>query len=862
MNCRDSICRILCGIIFVASSAQSQWTQTSGPTGGSIFALKRMGTRLLAATTAGVSTSTNNGTTWAASSSGLSGASARRFAVVPDPAGSGDSIIFVATSQGVFTSTDVGTTWSIAGLEGINVRTLAAFPSLSDPQHWTLFAGDFDACYWSTDLGAHWSPRGDIEYSMEITAFASLPPNGEGAPRIIFAATWGEGMFRSTDEGEHWIPANEGLDTPGIAALICAGGTLIAGTGDMGVYVSTDGGNSWHARNEGLTQTFIHAFAVVECDPWTGGRILFAGGVTGLFRSNNDGLTWESTPVPLSEVNVLALEVSSALNSTSGLPYLYGGSVDKGFFYTTNYGSTIGVTNNGLVNTRVEDLAYDSSPNAGLAPQIVAITYETGVQRTTNAGESWSALCTPVPASTPYVVTIVKQTENGSIPNTHYFVGTDEDGVYHTSTTGLWNPSNSGLTNGHIVSLTHTSMPGVDGGRVLFAGTGVGMFRSTDLGENWVPANSGLPGHSIEILAADPPLDGATRRRVYAGLFGHGAYRSTNLGATWTKAYPGTADTYVRAIAVSEDLILIGSANPALLSSTDDGVTWRSSSVNGEILALDIVPGNTPGTATLAIVGTGSGISVSRDRGATWEQLDNGLGSIGVRSLTHDDHYLYAGTNSAGVFRYPLASITLPVQLSSFEAESRTGHCVTLRWSTLSETNNFGFQVERAGAGSDDAFTALPDAFLPGHGTTLTPCTYVFTDSAALAPCYCYRLKQIDLDGTTRYGPSVRIEPGVTDAQTTSNATGIVEFRLGQNYPNPFNPTTRIEFNIQEGLRGPVRLTINDILGREVAVLIDGSMSPGTHRVTWDGAQFPSGLYLCRLTAGASSATRRMILLR
>lgn len=313
---------------------------------------------------------------------------------------------------------------------------------------------------------------------------------------------------------------------------------------------------------------------------------------------------------------------------------------------------------------------------------------------------------------------------------------------------------------------------------------------------------------------------------------------------------------------MSEDLILIGSANPALLSSTDDGATWRSSSVNGEILALDIVPGDSPGTTALAVVGTGSGISISRDRGATWEELRDGLGSIGVRSLTHDDRYLYAGTNAAGVFRYPLASITLPVQLSTFNAESRTGHCVTLHWSTLSETNNFGFQVERSGTGSDDAYAALPDAFVPGHGTTLTPWTYAFTDSTAFGPSYFYRLKQIDLDGTARYSPTVRIEPGLTDAQTTSIATGIMEFRLGQNYPNPFNPTTEIEFNIQEGFRGPVRLTINDILGREVAVLIDGPMSAGTHRVAWDGARFPSGLYLYRLTAGASSATRRMVLLR
>ena len=85
-------------------------------------------------------------------------------------------------------------------------------------------------------------------------------------------------------------------------------------------------------------------------------------------------------------------------------------------------------------------------------------------------------------------------------------------------------------------------------------------------------------------------------------------------------------------------------------------------------------------------------------------------------------------------------------------------------------------------------------------------------------------------------------------------------FALAQNYPNPFNPSTEIRFDLPEAVA--VRLVIYDVQGREVARLVNGSLSAGQHRVTWDARQMPSGVYIYRLTAGAFIETRRMVLLR
>ncbi len=85
-------------------------------------------------------------------------------------------------------------------------------------------------------------------------------------------------------------------------------------------------------------------------------------------------------------------------------------------------------------------------------------------------------------------------------------------------------------------------------------------------------------------------------------------------------------------------------------------------------------------------------------------------------------------------------------------------------------------------------------------------------------------------------------------------------FLLHQNVPNPFNPATTIGYTLPEGMH--VRLAVYDVRGREVALLVDGHQPEGAHRVTWNAAGLPSGIYFCRITAGVFTATRKMCLLR
>ncbi len=187
-----------------------------------------------------------------------------------------------------------------------------------------------------------------------------------------------------------------------------------------------------------------------------------------------------------------------------------------------------------------------------------------------------------------------------------------------------------------------------------------------------------------------------------------------------------------------------------------------------------------------------------------------------------------------------LSSTPLPVQLSSFTADalpSRTG--VELKWTTVSEINNYGFFVQRGSSKTD-----LTDvAFVPGHGTTLQQYAYSWVDETSAGGFF--RLRQVDMDGAAHFTDMIEV---VSPAA----------FSLGQNFPNPFNPQTMIHYQLS--MDNYTTLRVYDILGREVAVLVNEMKKAGSYQQKFNGAGLASGVYIYRLTSGQKVETRRMIL--
>lgn len=190
--------------------------------------------------------------------------------------------------------------------------------------------------------------------------------------------------------------------------------------------------------------------------------------------------------------------------------------------------------------------------------------------------------------------------------------------------------------------------------------------------------------------------------------------------------------------------------------------------------------------------------------------------------------------------------LPVPVELTAFTAEASVDG-VILRWTTATELNNHGFEIEKSADGTE-FFTI---AFVPGAGTTTETKNYSYTDEVGYkgGETFYYRLKQVDLDGRIQYSNIAEV---VFDVPK--------DFVLHQNYPNPFNPSTTIKFAVPK--TSLVNIKVYDLTGQEVSVLVNEVKEAGTYEIKFDARSLASGIYLYRMTAENFSSVRKLNILK
>ena len=187
------------------------------------------------------------------------------------------------------------------------------------------------------------------------------------------------------------------------------------------------------------------------------------------------------------------------------------------------------------------------------------------------------------------------------------------------------------------------------------------------------------------------------------------------------------------------------------------------------------------------------------------------------------------------------------IELAAFTAIQDENH-VLVQWLTAHEVDHAGFNILRSQQ-EQGPYERLNEAPITGEGV------YEFLDeSVAFSQVYYYKIESVSVAGLKQpFGPiNVRVEPPHT-------------FSLLQNYPNPFNPETTIEFSLPQAAQ--VTLKVYNLLGREVATLIDAPLEMGFHRVVWDGRnnasqRVASGLYLYRIQADDFEQVKKMVLVK
>ncbi len=191
----------------------------------------------------------------------------------------------------------------------------------------------------------------------------------------------------------------------------------------------------------------------------------------------------------------------------------------------------------------------------------------------------------------------------------------------------------------------------------------------------------------------------------------------------------------------------------------------------------------------------------------------------------------------------------VPVELVSFSAEMLDGN-VVLNWSTATETNNNGFQIERKVRSPQSSVGNWENkGFVSGKGTTTEKTFYSYSDKNEKPGTYLYRLKQIDFDGTFSYTNEIEIE-----------VTGPKDFALYQNYPNPFNPSTTIKFALP--VKTNLSLSVYNTLGEKVAEIFNGELEEGYHEMMFNASSLSSGIYFYKLESENYNSTHKMILMK
>ena len=448
-----------------------------------------------------------------------------------------------------------------------------------------------------------------------------------------------------------WVQTS-GPDNMVVNAFVASGMNFFAGT-STGVFLSTDNGLTWTEANNGLTETDVHSLTI-------SGTTLFAGTCYGgVFISSDNGYSWTESDSGLPSGSSSCCVNSLAASGEN----IFAGTEGNGVFLSTNNGISWSAVNSGLTSqsasvANVYALAISDS-------NLFAGTGE-GIFLSTNNGTNWHLASEGLPKST------YDSTRYGRISSfalfhnesggTNIFAGT-EDGVFLSTNNGNnWTAANSGISENaaidHLSVSTNNS-----GGTTLVASSssyGIyhfdGVYLSTNSGVDWIQI--GLTNVRISALAITE--NEANGTNILAGTYG-GMYFSSNNGVDWSFNCFNNPNSFsnITALAISDMNIIAGidegipfdfHGPTAIFISLNNGDIWRPKycSTDCTIHAFTIVPDDN--AATNIFCGTSDGVLHSTNNGNTWDFVNDGLTNYNVQAIGVSGSNIFAGTWWGGVF--------------------------------------------------------------------------------------------------------------------------------------------------------------------------------------------------------------------
>ena len=348
------------------------------------------------------------------------------------------------------------------------------------------------------------------------------------------------------------------------------------------------------------------------------------------------------------------------------------------------------------------------------------------------------------------------------------------------------------------------------------------LLPSENANAQWMQMSNGMgTNQSVVCLASNG-------NNIFAGTWSLGVYLSTNNGTNWMQT--ALNNKTVNALAISGSNIIAGIDSPGgVYFSTDTGTTWTQTqwSLNGLIVFSLAVNGNS------VFAGTDLGVYRSTNNGNSWDIIQ---GSLYAYSLVANGNNIYEGVHDYGVNLSTnngntWAQTTLNNQSVLALAASGNSVFAGTDLGVYLSTNNGVLWVQK-----NQGFINISKVF-----TILVANNFIFAGPQSQS-VWRRNLSEI-LTGSQQ----------ITELVPSS-------FSLSQNYPNPFNPVTRIRYDLPKA--GVVKLVIFDALGRTVETLVNEHQSAGTYEATFNGSQYPSGIYFYRLLTDGYSETKKMFLVK
>jgi photosystem II stability/assembly factor-like uncharacterized protein len=394
--------------------------------------------------------------------------------------------------------------------------------------------------------------------------------------------------------------------------------------------------------------------------------------------------------------------------------------------------------------------------------------------------------------------------------------------------------------SGSVVRLTDVLM--LDSATAIVVGYGKTILKTTDAGESWVKKSS--IGFNLNAVAFKDPLTGLAVGDNHLALF------TSDGGETWIQRGIGGFGHFLSVAYLDEEGIFIGTDGGTLHVSSDAGTTWRDTSISNQpIYRLLFVRGILE-VAYSGFAFTPRTVFKTTDQGAGWSTAPLPLSAAGsaLRGDCAPGGTCYAVGYDGG--ELPFSRV---MRRGAFDSA----------WTTFQFTQPSPSIVVRAVS----APTATVAYACGSSGLILRTTDGGFT-WVAVPSGSTRRLNAVDFVSEDRgmavgdSGTVLTTTSGTTSVSTTSSELP-GPFWLAANYPNPFNGETRIAYGIgASGDRAWVKVTVYDLLGREIATIVDEPQTAGSYTAHFPSAGLASGIYILRLCAGTTTLTHKMLLIR